>query len=132
MRALHARIAAAARDILWSCWEPQAASSTARVTAGEADDAPAASGAPGGAPADGAWKRRAPVLALVVSTYLECQERPLEVLLELAQGALDEVGGAPGLAATTAVAGCPSLCGQTFSTWFRCVPALHATRLRFP
>eukprot|EP00892_Ulva_mutabilis_P010229 jgi/Ulvmu1/7579/UM038_0002.1 len=102
---MRTRVSAAAKAILWSRWDGR--------TTDEAEDEE-------NIPVDSAWKQRpssdlAGVIGLLVST----QERPEDIVFELASKELASVKAATGEVAAYMCHGCPSLCTSTFPTWYR-------------
>lgn len=98
-----ARVSAAAKGILWARWDG--------LTLNEAD---------GGAPVDAVWKQRpAQDLAEVLSLFISAQERPEDLVSELACNELASVKAGTGDPAMHMCHGCPALCTATFPTWYR-------------
>lgn len=103
---MRTRVSASAKDILWSRWDGKACE--------EGEDESEV-------PVDGAWKQRPPTeLASAISLFVSTQERPEDLVLELACKELASVKAVTGDAAMHTCHGCPSLCTLTFPTWYRC------------
>lgn len=105
---MRTRAAAAAESVLKANWGQDAPT----PSQDEGADPESVSGA--------AWAGKASELTHALSAYVRCSSEPFAVLSNVTETLLPEVPERGGnVALTDAVPGYPSLCGATFSTWYR-------------
>lgn len=103
---MRTKVSAAAKLVLWSRWDGK--------TCAEDDHE-------NGVPIDVAWKQRpSQELASVLSMFVSTHDRPEELVSELCCKELASIKACAGEGANTMCSSCPSLCTNTFPTWYRC------------